>query len=252
MERDRYIEREIEIESYEVDLYGRFKPMSLLNLSQNMAYLHSRTLGFGYNDLLSLGLAWVLSRINVQIVREPRWGETIKIRTWHKCQSGLFSLRDYMIYDGDGNEIIKITTSWLVMNIESRRIHRVERLLKDHDTIDFDSWSESAIEEPAPKLVTPAAGDLVGEHRVSYSDLDLNHHTNNAKYVEWALDSLNEQMNKDLTLKEFSVNFNHETKFGDQVNLYRSEQSIEDLLDIYVDGRNGDSSIFTAMFSYKV
>ncbi len=251
MSEFNYIECQATITSHEVDQFGRIKPFVLLNIGQEAAYAHSQILGFGYDNLMPLGLAWVLSRAQIKIERTPRWGEKLIIRTWHKRQDRAFSLRDYLVFDEQGEIIIRMTTSWLVMNIANRRIHRVESLLKDNELIDFNSFNEDAIEAPAPKVeISTDECEMLDSHRVRFSDLDLNRHTNNAKYIEWAVDRIPSQMDESLTLKELSINFNLESKHGDIVDLKSYTERIDSQQSVTVDGSRDGKSIFVANFKY--
>ncbi len=248
-----FIERQATIVSHEVDQFGRIKPFVLLNIAQEAAYAHSKILGFGYDTLTSLNLAWVLSRLKVEIERTPCWGETITIRTWHKRQDRAFSLRDYLIFGEGGELLVRMTSSWLIMNVATRRIHRVETLLKENNMIDFNSLQSDAIAEPAPKIDSlELSGEAVEPHRVRYSDLDLNRHTNNAKYVEWAVDRVPQQMDQSLSLKGFCVNFNLESTHGDVIEMRCATKHSDDQQVVTLDGCRDQSSIFATRFVYQL
>ena len=45
-------------------------------------------------------------------------------------------------------------------------------------------------------------------------------------------------------MKEFTINFNHETKAGDVVDIYRASVEKEDGLHVFVEGKLGDVSSF--------
>lgn len=59
---------------------------------------------------------------------------------------------------------------------------------------------------------------MTGEHTVSYSDLDINGHTNNSRYVVWAMDCLPNEVT-DSPVKDLYINFVKETLPGDKVQL---------------------------------
>ena len=92
-----------------------------------------------------------------------------------------------------------------------------------------------------PKGVEP---ELVGQHAVSYSDIDTNGHTNNAMYMQWAMNAVGYETTSSKPVRTFTINFNHETKAGDTVDLYRVIQEAEDGLHVFVEGRLGDVSSF--------
>ena len=46
-------------------------------------------------------------------------------------------------------------------------------------------------------------------------------------------------------MREVTINFNHETKAGDMVNIYRAAIEKEDGLHVYVEGKVNETSAFT-------
>ena len=90
----------------------------------------------------------------------------------------------------------------------------------------------------------------VMDHRVSYSDVDTNGHTNNAMYMQWAMDTLEYEIASTRPVKEVTINFNHETKAGDIVSLYRTSVEKEDGLHVFVEGRLGDVSAFCVEITF--
>ena len=199
-------------------------------------------LGFGYADLIVKNTAWILSRVNVKFIDTPKWREDVTLTTWHKGLNRLFFLRDFVVTDKEGRERVKATTSWLVLNLETRRLVRDPQLMED-GTI----CTENAIEQPADKVVMPKEiePEYVLEHLVAYSDIDTNAHANNAMYMQWAMDAVDYETASTMAVKEFTINFNHETKAGDRVALYRAEVRDGETLRIYVEGKVGDVSAFT-------
>ena len=230
------------IPCFDTDAAWRLKPASFMNMAQEAAGQHAVHLGFGYDDLIVKNTAWILSRVNVKFIDTPKWREDVTLTTWHKGLNRLFFLRDFVVTDKEGRERVKATTSWLVLNLETRRLVRDPQLMED-GTI----CTENAIEQPADKVVMPKEiePEYVLEHLVAYSDIDTNAHANNAMYMQWAMDAVDYETASTMAVKEFTINFNHETKAGDRVALYRAEVRDGETLRIYVEGKVGDMSAFT-------
>ena len=228
------------IPCYDTDAAWRLKPTSFMNMAQEAAGRHAVYLGFGYDDLIKTNTAWILSRVHVEFIDTPKWREEITLNTWHKGLNRLFFLRDFVLTDNEGRERVKATTSWLVLNLETRRLVRDPKLMED-GTI----CTENALETPADKVQMPkdVEPELVRTHHVSYSDIDTNGHTNNAMYMQWSMNSVGYDITSTRPVKEFTINFNHETKAGDHVEIYRASVETEDGLHVYVEGKvDGQSS----------
>jgi acyl-ACP thioesterase len=185
--------------------------------------------------------AWVLSRMHVVFVDTPRWRDDVTLFTWHKGLERLFFLRDFMMTDREGNPKIKATTSWLVLNLETRRLVRDPNLL-DEGTI----CSENVLDNPADKVVMPKGVEpqFVTGHLVGYSDLDMNGHANNAMYMQWAMDAVNYEISSVKPVKEFTINFNHEVKPQETVSIYKAIVEAEDGRHVFVEGKVGEQSSF--------
>ena len=237
----KYTEK-LTIPCYDTDAAWRLKPASFMNLAQEAAGRHAVYLGFGYDDLIKTNTAWILSRVHVEFPDTPKWREDITLTTWHKGLNRLFFLRDFILTDGQGRERVKATTSWLVLNLETRRLVREPGLMEEGTVC-----TDNVIETPADKVSMPkdTEPEFVMEHRVAYSDIDTNGHTNNAMYMQWAMDAVDYELASNRPVKEFTINFNHETKAGDTVSIYRTLVEKEDGIYVYVEGRLPETSAFT-------
>ena len=234
-------EQKFHIPCYSTDASWRLKPAAFMDLAQEAAGLHAVHLGFGYEDLIKNNTAWILSRVNIKFVDTPVWRDDITLTTWHKGANRLFFLRDFILTDSEGRERVKATTSWLVLNLETRRLVR-DPMLMEEGTV----CSENVIETPADKVQMPkdVEPELALEHVVAYSDVDMNAHTNNAMYMQWAMDAVDYETASTRPVKEVTINFNHETKAGDLVSVYRACVEKEDGLHVYIEGKVQETSSF--------
>ena len=233
--------QKIIIPCYDTDASWRLKPTSFMNYAQEAAGNHAVHLGFGYDDLIASNTAWILSRVHVEFPNAPRWREEVTLNTWHKGLSRLFFLRDFLITDSEGKERVKATTSWLVLNLETRRLVRDPKLVEEGTVC-----AENVLEIPADKVQMPKdiEAEHVMDHAVAYSDVDMNAHANNAMYMQWAMDAVDYSIASSRPVKEFTINFNHETKFGDVVSIYKARVEKEDGLHVFVEGKVGDQSAY--------
>ena len=70
------------------------------------------------------------------------------------------------------------------------------------------------------KLPDVESKEKLIEKKVSYSDLDLNNHVNNAKYIEWILDSYPLEKMKTYNINSVELNYMSEALFGEKVSLF--------------------------------
>ena len=178
----------------------------------------------------------------------PQWRDHVTLYTWHKGADGLFYLRDFFLQDADGNRLVTCTSSWVVIDERTRRLVRPEELQDKLSTGDVDD----AIAERAPKVAMPRVvrqahqpePEPAGEHTVVYSDLDIIGHTNNARYMVWAMDCIDYETVSGRRVRDAYINFNKETTPGTTVQLFRLKTEEDGALVWYVEGRVDGKSAF--------
>ncbi len=241
-------EHAVTVNSYEVDNKGVMTPTTVLNICQEVAYMHSSSMGFGFERLLEREFAWVLSRVKVSAERYPAWGESLRVQTWHKGQSGIFSIRDYIFYDAENNPIIRVTSSWIIINVRTRRLQRTDHIFHDDKELQLAEYHHHAIEKEAEKIALDDHTQALQDHTVSYSDLDVNNHVNNARYMEWICDRSPQQMSPERHLYQFCINFNHEATINQIVRINERTESNDSIV---IEGRVDRQSIFVARLEYS-
>lgn len=241
-EPDKKTIRRFPVACYDTDVAHYLKPGAFMDLAQEVANISADSLGFGFDDLQRYGMAWVLSRMEIDFLATPRWKDEVELQTWHKGFEGPFYVRDFRMLGPDGTPAVLATSSWLVFDVEARRLLRREHLEKK---LPLDTrHPESAIDTPCDKVVLPAEAVIeeIAEHTVSYSDVDFVGHTNNARYVVWAMDCLPYEEVASRRVRRLRINFNKETRPGDVVELFRTPVEGGWM----VEGRMGDRSSFCA------
>jgi len=192
-------------------LYG------LLNILQDAAWLHASHLGWGYEDLIRHGTIWVLARQKLAMADWPHWRDVVTIRTWARPSSGALATREFEILVGE-NKLGECTTSWLILNYETRRPQKLDRAF--HDTL---GRKDGFLTIEAKKIAPGTGLKPVAEFLVRDSDLDINGHVNNTRYAQWILDSMAAEELAAFRLTDYEVNFLSETRVGDTVVIERGE-----------------------------
>lgn len=232
------------IPSFDVDLSSTLKPASFLNYAQEAANIHADTIGVGYDSMQTTRKAWVLARMHVIFHKLPMWRERVNMQSWHKGASGFQFFRDFVMFNEEGSEkLVSATTSWLVIDIDTRRLSKFPELTENEDMC----IKEDVIALQPPKITMPkdVETEHVMSHKVNYSDLDMIGHVNNVKYTEWAMNVLELDVVGKCRLKELVINFNNEVKAGDTVELFRYCENGEDGSTVfYIEGKVGDKSSF--------
>lgn len=249
--KNKYITEEV-IPCYATDFHKFLRPTAFMDYAQELAYLSATELGFGYKVLIKEHRAWVLSRFHICFDKPVYWGDKVSIQTWHKGPSGLFFLRDFKLIGEDGEQKVRATSSWIVLDLEKRSFVRVGN--GDSMMSEETECHDNAIEEPSPKVMMPRGVEVekVGEHKVNYSDIDCLGHTNNVRYVVWSMDAVGSDITFKYPCRELFINFNKETHLGETVEIFRYLETAEDgTVTATVEGRVEGNVSFCCKMIFK-
>lgn len=205
---------------YEVDAKNRVFLPSLWKYLQETAWNHAHRIGIGYSDLARNDHFWVLSRLAIEMNEYPGWGDKIRVKTWLLESSRLFAFRDFSIIKEDGRVIGGAKSAWVVLNLKSRKPQRIEPFLKDLNPIPDQHGAETKLD----KLPAPGVPGEEMFFSVHYGDLDMHQHVNNAKYIEWILDSYPFEINQTHHITNFEINFLAESTCGDELSIQSERQ----------------------------
>lgn len=210
-------QEKFKIRASEIDVNQEAILPAICDLLQEVAGNHARLLNFDITDLQEDKLTWVLRRLNIEMERFPNWREEITIQTWPSSGDGLRAYRDFIILDKHGQEIGHCLSYWLMMDVESRRPTRIpEKIMQmapreTEHVLPVDKADYPNIENPDQRL----------SFDVRKTDLDLNRHVNNVRYIEWSLACLPE----DIQINSFDIQFKAESVLGDTVTAELKELS---------------------------
>jgi len=200
---------------YESDQRGRAKLPSLCNYFQNSAWEHFNSIDMQRGPFLKDTEMWLMSRMEIEFARFPVWDEEIEVVTWSRGIDRMLAYRDFTMTGKNEEEIAAGTTTWVVIDTVDGKIQRLGELSKKWPSLP-DKFAIGRSASKIEALKEPAYGQ---PFTVKYSDLDVNMHVNNVKYIEWALDSYPLEIADKMQIKKLQVNFEGETKFGEELSV---------------------------------
>lgn len=206
---------------YDIGFDGRLSTHSLFNYLQDIASEHAVILKFGKDDLVRNNRFWVLSRIAADIKIWPGWEETVVVTTWPRGTDKLFALRDFEVRKEDGTLVATATSSWLVVDITSRRVQRPDSVLTAFNS---EFPEKSSMGRNAGKVDAPESDIIKGKpFMVLPSDLDINHHVNNVMYLRWVMDSYDMDFLGTHLPSTVEINYLSESRSGDEITITRGK-----------------------------
>jgi len=200
------------VHSYEIDFDRKLQPLSLLNYLQDTAGDHAALLGFSIFDLIERNLTWILSRYHLKITRYPAFGEKVSVITWPAGKNKLLFLREFEARDKEEGRCALASSGWILFDLKKRRPVRPEKILRS-----FPVNNRRAITDDFRPLPKVNKANLRSLFRVRADDLDLNRHVNHARYMEWALETVPEELRGDYQPLEIESQFREAARYGDSI-----------------------------------
>lgn len=229
------------IECSDVDSNFELKLSSLFRMMQEAATRGVEALGHGVLEISKEELMWVITRYQVDIDRMPTFFEQVVIKTYPGKDMMFMFPRYFQIENGKGDVLARASSTWCVLNQNTRKI--VFHPFGDNSFVEEHIEGEI----PLPIKVVPPSLVFNQKRTVRYSDVDLNGHLNNTRYVEYISDLHDLEFHKNNNIKSIVINYEREAKCGEEVSLYSSlDNGVE-----YVCGKIGETNIFTAKIEYK-
>jgi len=207
------------IGSFDTDLNGNAKLTSICNYLQEIAGKHIDTIHEGVNNLQKQNMTWVLSRLKIHISQFPRWKEKITIQTWATGTEGPFGNRDFIILNDERKTIAVASSSWLVIRTDTKTPVRPKRFVENLPNYN----GKTVFKTPLKKLKPKNEFDFKESIKIHYSDIDINQHVNNVKYIKWVIDACPMDKLTKNQITELQINFLHESKLTAELNIFRNK-----------------------------
>lgn len=203
------------VTSADVDMYARMRPGAVVNLLIQAAITSADQLGFGFNELEQHKLFWVLSRLTIEFNKVPNWNAHLHVETWPKDVDRFLYLRDFIVRDKNEAIVLKATSGWLAVNMESKRPAIIEGIQANM----FDELkNKRALDYPPEKLSFVPKGNSISVVS-SYFDIDLNKHVTATRYIDWMMDTFSADFHEHHYPVKLSVNYLRETKLEEHIEL---------------------------------
>lgn len=197
------------------------KNVSILKFLEDIAGFHSDFVKMGINEIYSTGIAWALLDWEVKVLRRPKYGEELHIKTWSRLLKKCHAYRDFEIYVG-GERCVIATTKWMLMDLK----RRWPALIKPEVAAKYEPEPDRNVlgnEEFARQVEFDNYG-YAADYKVRRSDIDINGHVHNTNYLKIVEEALREEETAEIDY--FHINYKKEIRYGDTVKIYRKDVSV--------------------------
>jgi medium-chain acyl-[acyl-carrier-protein] hydrolase len=205
--------QEFPVHSYEVDTEGFLTPRALCAFLQEAAGGDAARAGYTMERLAQDQLVWVIQWMRVEVESYPRRGESLTVATWARHFERAIAWREFDVADGTGARVAVATSRWAVVDLRARRLVRLPEFIRRSPV----PHRPPALEREPSSLEPAEPAERERRFEVRRGDLDMVRHVNNTRYVEWALETVPDEVQERCRPSAFEIAFRREAVYGDTV-----------------------------------
>ena len=206
--------RRLAVHASDVDAFRHLRMSRLSGILQELSIAHTERLGFTRRLTLDKGLLWILTRLRISVMRPILYDEELEFCTWPRPALHMLYPREYRIFESSGAQIGEAAALWAIIDASTRRI-----ALPSETGISIPGTVHTG-QLPLPQGLSPAFCQNAAQHTVTYSEIDLNGHVNNTRYLDWIDDLQSEEWHRAGFSGELQINYMHEILPGSVVSVH--------------------------------
>jgi acyl-ACP thioesterase len=189
----------------ESDFVGQYRLANLFSTLADLATLNALQTNI-WQENLQQRYGWILTKQTLRLHKPILINDVLNISTRANKSSRIQFTRMYDIHDVNDICIGGVYSSWTFIDIEKRKIIRPNKVGITLPEIEEHSHAVEAYEEIKKDI--PLTCKAI--RQVVYSDIDVNLHMNNYRYIEWAMDVMDYTLFNTYYISEVSMVFKKE------------------------------------------
>ncbi|KAH9570165.1 hypothetical protein CY35_02G027000 [Sphagnum magellanicum] len=213
------------IRSYEVGVDKAASIDTFMNHLQETALNHvwmSGLAGDGFgatHGMIRNDLIWVVTCMRIEVDAYPAWGDVVEVDTWVAASGKNGMRRDWLVRNYKTGQIIsRATSTWVTMNQNTRRLSKmpdeVRAEISPFHLERFSMKDKNTMTQKIERLDDTAQFVQYGL-TPRRSDLDMNQHVNNVKYVGWVMESVPVAVHEKYELSSMALEYRRECSQSD-------------------------------------
>ena len=239
-------EYKAKVEYPDLDINKKMGIRGFLKIMQEVAGMHSSIAGYGINDIERTGVTWVIINWKLKINDFPKCNEILNVKTWPRTFGKISSYRDFEVYNEEDKLIAIATSKWILVDANTHGIKKIsEELINAYNGTTTRNIFDERLEE---KLTEPNDGELLFEYKIQRRDLDTNRHVNNLNYVDFAINTLPEEVYNKNTFSNIEIMYKKELKLNDEIQCFYSREGEKHI--IVIKDKNNDNCLHAIVKLY--
>ena len=192
------------------------KNRAILEMLENIGAYHSDLAGYGAGDIEKTHVAWILAGWKLNVIKRPKYGQTINIKTWGRDMSRAITYRDFEVFNEQDKLCAIATSKWVLVNTKTGKLTRItEEIANKYKPEEKSVQPEKELE----KIEIPENIKYTNkiEYTVNRKDIDINGHMHNLYYLDLAYEALPKDVYEKRPYDSVQIQYKKEIKYGEKL-----------------------------------
>ena len=234
--------KKVTLKYSDIGIANKLNLKSLIKYLQDAAGEHSDLAGYGISNIEKTHLAWLVLNWKVKMISHPHYNEEITIKTWARSLEKVYSYRDFEILDSNNNLVAIASSKWLLVDSDTKKITHITEDIVNSYGLNNKAVFNVSLDE---KTKVPENNSLNFTYKVQRRDIDTNHHVNNLFYIDFALETIPENIYLSNEFNNIEIFYKKEIKYGEIINCYYSFEDNKHIVTI----KSEDNSILHSIIT---
>lgn len=215
-----FFENDFYIRMRDVDKNNKITNEGILGFFEDIAGLHSDSIGYGIKNIDETGLSWILLHWKIKVIKRANYGDNIHIKTWSRYSSKIYTYRDFEMYSSNGELLAIATSKWALINATTGKLAKIENeLIEKYKPEEKSVFDELEVQ----KLKQPEVYSSLYEYTVLRRDIDVNNHMHNLYYLDVAYEALPPEIYEHIDFKNIEIMYKTGAKLNENLKCLYSK-----------------------------
>lgn len=193
-----------------------------MNMFQELVGKYQLTLGIGVNKIYPrYGLVWLYTKFRARVLEKIPYGELVEVKVWSEPVRSPVRLTPVMEVRYQDRLAFQGRLEACLANLETGAIARLSEISMEEDV--FGPAMETLPGFTRQPRQLPQAGET-RRYQVGYSDLDINHHMNNQRYIPLFLDAFNREFWEQHPLQDLEIHYLEQSYEGQSLTVLAQQE----------------------------
>lgn len=227
----------------QLDFNSNISVFEIVKMIQTATFNHSQEIHLGHDEMrINSNAFWVISKLKLKILGDIKSQDKVTLSTWTHPLSLVRALRDAEI-KLKNKVLVRAVAEWCCLDFDTKKIRKLNSI--SYPELEMEKTKFNKLD--FSKILDDQNLEFVYSKTIKASDIDVNFHTNNLKYITMAMDAFTLDELKGEQVVEFEIHFINQSYFGDEIKIYRNKHKKQ----FTIFGKLEDKTIFKAIVKFK-